>query len=170
MKLIALSARHTGATGQNGPENYPESHQKAGGSLPAQTLSAQQADNPLGVVTDAPGATVVLPNDADPLTLALDGVQRIELNFPKFTDGRAYSQAFLLRRRRGFTGEIRATGDVLIDQLVQMQRTGFDTAVLRADLDRPGVDALIERQSARFPAFYQGDAVTAAPLFARVAA
>ena len=170
MKLIALSARHTGATGQKSPENDLENHQKDGGTLPAQAVSAQQADSPLGVVADAPGATVSLPNDADPLTLALDGVQRIELNFPKFTDGRAYSQAFLLRRRRGFTGEIRATGDVLIDQLVQMHRTGFDTAVLRADLDIPGVDALIERQFARFSAFYQGDAVTAAPLFARAVA
>ncbi len=47
-------------------------------------------------------ATVLhLPNDADPLTLALQGVERIELSFPKFTDGRAYSQAFMLRRRCG---------------------------------------------------------------------
>ena len=60
--------------------------------------------------------------------LNLDGVERIDLHFPKFTDGRAFSQAFLLRRRLGFKGEIRATGDVLIDQLVQMQRTGFDSA------------------------------------------
>jgi uncharacterized protein (DUF934 family) len=41
----------------------------------------------------------------------------VELHFPKFTDGRAYSQAFLLRRRLGFSGEIRAIGDVLVDQL-----------------------------------------------------
>ena len=170
MKLIALSARQTGATGQKSPENEPESHQKGGANPHAQAGSAQQAGSPLGVVADAPGATVSLPNDADPLTLALDGVQRIELNFPKFTDGRAYSQAFLLRRRRGFTGEIRATGDVLIDQLVQMQRTGFDTAVLRADLDIPGIDAVIAQQFARFPSFYQGDAVTVTPLFARFAA
>jgi uncharacterized protein (DUF934 family) len=52
--------------------------------------------------------------------VALEGVDRVVLNFPKFTDGRAFSQARLLRRRRGFTGDIRATGDVLIDQLVQM--------------------------------------------------
>ncbi len=80
----------------------------------------------------------------------------------KFTDGRAYSQAFLLRRRRGFAGEIRATGDVLIDQLVQMQRTGFDVAVLRADQDV----SLAQRQFDRYSAFYQGDAVHTAPLFA----
>ncbi len=45
-------------------------------------------------------AALQLANDADPMVLALDGVARIDLHFPKFTDGRAYSQAFLLRRRR----------------------------------------------------------------------
>ena len=55
----------------------------------------------------------------------LSGISVVELHFPKFSDGRAFSQAFLLRRRLGFTGQIRATGDVLIDQLVQMQRSGF---------------------------------------------
>ncbi|MBC7444729.1 MAG: DUF934 domain-containing protein, partial [Polaromonas sp.] len=76
---------------------------------------------------------IELANDADPLGLALEGVTRIDLNFPKFSDGRAFSQAFLLRRRLGFTGEIRAVGDVLVDQLAQMERSGFDVAVLRAD-------------------------------------
>ena len=104
-----------------------------------------------------------LANDVDPSTLALDGVARIDLQFPKFTDGRAYSQAFLLRRRLGFQGELRATGDVLIDQLVQMQRSGFDSAVLRADQDT----AAAELQFSRFASFYQGDARTIAPLFAR---
>ena len=47
---------------------------------------------------------LVLDNTVDPRTLALAGVDRIDLYFPKFTDGRAYSQAFLLRRRLGFTG------------------------------------------------------------------
>jgi uncharacterized protein (DUF934 family) len=104
-----------------------------------------------------------LANDLDPATLALDGVDRIDLQFPKFTDGRAYSQAFLLRRRLGFEGELRATGDVLIDQLVQMQRSGFDSAVLRADQDA----SIAETQFVRFSAFYQGDARTLTPLFAR---
>jgi len=109
--------------------------------------------------------TVEIPNDADPRTFDLAGVARIDLHFPKFTDGRAYSQAFLLRRRLGFQGEIRATGDVLIDQLVQMQRSGFDAAVLRA-----GVDAsAAQRQFERFSAFYQGDAVNPQPLFAKAA-
>ena len=106
-----------------------------------------------------------LANDADPLAIevCLDDVERIDLYFPKFTDGRAYSQAFLLRRRLGFKGDIRATGDVLIDQLVQMQRTGFTSAVLKE-----GVDATAaQRQFDRFAAYYQGDAVETAPLFTR---
>jgi uncharacterized protein (DUF934 family) len=106
-----------------------------------------------------------LPNDADPLAIevCLDDVERIDLDFPKFTDGRAYSQAFLLRRRLGFKGDIRATGDVLIDQLVQMQRMGFSSAVLKE-----GVDAsAAQRQFDRFAAFYQGDAVEATPIFKR---
>ena len=105
--------------------------------------------------------TIDIAGDIDPRTLNLDGVKRINLHFPKFTDGRAYSQAFLLRRRLYFKGEIRANGDVLIDQLVQMQRSGFDTAVLRADQDLGHA----QRQFARFSAFYQGDAVTTKPHF-----
>ncbi len=99
-------------------------------------------------------------------TNALDGVQRVELHFPKFTDGRAYSQALLLRRRYKFAGDIRATGDVLIDQLVHMNRSGFSSAVLAE-----GVDATAaERQFARFAGFYQGDVNEPRPLFVREAA
>ena len=108
-----------------------------------------------------PQNILTLPNDADPFKASLDGVERIDLNFPKFTDGRAYSQAHLLRRRLGFKGEIRATGDVLIDQLVHMHRTGFDVAVLREGLDVS--DA--QRQFDRFGAFYQGDVVHPQPHF-----
>jgi uncharacterized protein (DUF934 family) len=106
---------------------------------------------------------LVLANDVDVTAVPLEGVDRIELNFPKFTDGRAYSQAYLLRQRRKFAGDIRATGDVLIDQLVQMQRTGFSSAVLRADQDV----AVAQRQFDRFAQYYQGDVVETAPLFAR---
>jgi uncharacterized protein (DUF934 family) len=97
---------------------------------------------------------VSLSNDIDPR-------ERIDLTFPKFSDGRAFSQAFLLRRRLGFKGEIRATGDVLIDQLVQMQRSGFSTAVLREDQN---ID-FAQRQFDRYSMFYQGDAVQIAPQF-----
>jgi len=104
---------------------------------------------------------LVLTNDVDAMTPSLEGITRIDLSFPKFTDGRAYSQAFVLRRRRGFAGEIRATGDVLIDQLEQMQRMGLSSAVLRADQD----PAHAQRQLTRYPRHYQGDAVTHHPLF-----
>ena len=110
---------------------------------------------------------VQLANDDDPFTLkdGIAGIDRIELHFPHFTDGRAYSQAYLLRRRLGFRGDLRATGDVLIDQLVQMERTGFSSAVLKE-----GVDAsAAQRQFDRFAAFYQGDAVKTAPHFTATA-
>jgi uncharacterized protein (DUF934 family) len=116
------------------------------------------------------GATVQnvieLANDADPRELALAGVDRVDLNFPKFSDGRAFSQAFLLSRRLGFQGEIRATGDVLADQLAQMERSGFTTAVLRADQDL----AVAQRVLSSYPGYgvgrYQGDAVQVSPHFA----
>jgi uncharacterized protein (DUF934 family) len=109
------------------------------------------------------GQLLTLTNDADPLQQSLQDVQTIELYFPKFTDGRAFSQALMLRRRCGFSGDIRATGDVLIDQLSQMQRCGFSSAVLRADQDiAKGRDLL-----SHFSAFYQGDVTQPQPLFAR---
>lgn len=113
----------------------------------------------------AGSGVLVLSNDADPLEVSLEGITRIDLHFPKFSDGRAFSQAFLLRRRRRFTGEIRATGDVLVDQLVQMQRSGFSSAVLRADQDV----AHVQRQFDRYPRYYQGDTVVPAPLFREAA-
>ena len=102
-----------------------------------------------------------LANDVDVQTSDLEGLERIDLNFPKFTDGRAFSQAFVLRRR-GFTGDIRAHGDVLIDQLLQMQRSGFSSAVLRDDQDAAHGEKLL----GLYKRFYQGDAVHATPLFA----
>jgi uncharacterized protein (DUF934 family) len=126
--------------------------------LPPETLAADaQAAQDAGVLR--------LANDADPLAVSLDGVQRIELHFPKFTDGRAFSQAALLRRRLRFAGDIRATGDVLIDQLVQMQRVGFSSAVLKEGKDV--ADA--ERQFARYAAYYQGDTEQPLPHFRRAA-
>ena len=111
-----------------------------------------------------------IANDANLAELvaggALQGVARVELHFPKFTDGRAYSQALLLRRRYRFAGDLRATGDVLIDQLVHMHRSGFSSAVLAEGVD----PAAAQRQFERFSAFYQGDVHEPRPLFAREAA
>jgi len=108
---------------------------------------------------DAP--VVVLANDADPLDhrAAIANAARVELHFPQFTDGRAYSQAYLIRRRLRFAGDLRATGDVLADQLIQMARTGFSSAVLSDGVAL--ADAA--RQLERFDAFYQGDVVRDAP-------
>jgi uncharacterized protein (DUF934 family) len=122
-----------------------------------QLLTAQQhISRPEGV------NVVELANDADPRELTLEGVQRIDLHFPSFTDGRAHSQAHLLRRRLGFAGEIRATGDVLVDQIPLLARNGFSHAVLRGDQD----PVAAQRELARFAQYYQGDAVQRRPRFA----
>ena len=125
-------------------------------------LQAQPTDAQASAEVNEPGVLQVA-NTVDPRTLDLNGVTRIDLHFPKFTDGRAYSQAYLLRRRLGYTGELRATGDVLIDQLLQMQRGGFDSAVLRADQNFE----VANQHRTKFRDFYQGDAVTPKPAFAR---
>ncbi|MPW06745.1 DUF934 domain-containing protein [Paraburkholderia sp. CNPSo 3155] len=110
---------------------------------------------------DAAAPILALPNDADPLAYAADisAAARVELHFPTFTDGRAYSQAYLVRRRLGFQGDLRATGEVLVDQLMQMERMGFSSAVL--DENVAVEDA--QRQLERFTGFYQGDVVRGAP-------
>ncbi len=63
----------------------------------------------------------------------LPSLAMVALEFPVFRDGRAYSYARLLREKYGFTGEIRAVGDVLLEQLHFMQRTGFDAFEYHSD-------------------------------------
>ncbi|QOR38857.1 DUF934 domain-containing protein [Billgrantia diversa] len=63
----------------------------------------------------------------------LSGAPLIAIDFPKFTDGRGYSLARLLRERYGYDGEIRAIGDVLVDQVFFLTRCGFDALSLRED-------------------------------------
>ena len=106
-----------------------------------------------------------LGNDADANAVDLQTLAGISLHFPKFSDGRAFSQAVILRRR-GFEGDIRALGDVLIDQLLQMQRCGFSSAVLRADQDAAHGQHLMQHYSG----FYQGDIRPTAPRFAQTSA
>ena len=67
------------------------------------------------------------PEDVTRLGERLDGVELVVLQFPKFTDGRAYTQARLLRERLGYSGELRAAGQVYIDQIPFMLRCGFDS-------------------------------------------
>ncbi|PAU79314.1 DUF934 domain-containing protein [Halomonas salipaludis] len=100
----------------------------------------------------------------DELAKALAKAPLVAIDFPAFTDGRGYSLARLLRERYGYQAEVRAIGDVLVDQLYYMSRCGFDALALRDDqhLDdalralgafsvsyQPGVDvqeALFERR------------------------
>ncbi|WP_227370655.1 DUF934 domain-containing protein [Halomonas sp. M20] len=87
----------------------------------------------------------------------------IAIDFPAFTDGRGYTLARLLRERHGYEGEIRAIGDVLIDQLYYMSRCGFDALALRDD--QPLEDAL--RWLKPFSVSYQTDVDVREALFER---
>jgi len=107
---------------------------------------------------------VRLAPDDDPHALEpfLDRLALIEVDFPKYTDGRGYSHAQLLRRRLGYTSELRAVGHVLTDQILYMHRSGFDAySTLRADL--PKVISALEEYSA----FYQPAADQQTSVFAR---
>ena len=89
----------------------------------------------------------------------------IAIDFPKFTDGRGYSIAYNLRRRLGWTGELRAIGDVLRDQLFQMARCGFDAYATRQD--RSIHDAV--KGLSVFSETYQATVDNPIPLFRRAA-
>ena len=119
-----------------------------------------------------PEGTLVLANTDDVLAQA-DAVAvapLVVLQFPKWTDGRAYSQAVLLRGRLRYAGEIRATGDVVVDMLPLLRRCGFDSAALRADQSAATAQRMVDTLPAPFPAHYQGDAVGSRPVFAPQAA
>ena len=108
---------------------------------------------------------VWLDSNQDPAAL-VDTIARISViavNFPRFTDGRGYSIAALLRSRYGFRGELRAIGDVLRDQLFSMQRVGFDAYSTRPD--RSIHDAL--KGLTVFSETYQASWDEKTPLFRR---
>lgn len=118
------------------------------------------ADVPVGVL---------LPNTTDVEDIAADlpRFALVALEFPKWVDGRAYSQAHVLRARLRYAGEIRATGEVLVDMMPLLQRCGVDAVVLREGERQ----ASAERALGFFPAgHYQGDVLQPNPLFARKAA
>jgi uncharacterized protein (DUF934 family) len=106
-----------------------------------------------------------LANDAEVQAIAADlpRLGLVALNFPKWIDGRAYSQAHTLRARHRYAGEVRATGEVLVDMVLLLARNGFDAAVLRAD---QSLDAA-HRALTYFPGHYQGDVADPLPLFAK---
>ena len=96
---------------------------------------------------------VVWPNNRRVAELApyLDRLALVVLVFPTFKDGRAYSQARLLRERLGYTGGLRATGAVFLDQLPFLLRCGFDSF----ESDQPGFGAALEKARTLFSVVYQ---------------
>jgi len=84
---------------------------------------------------EALGVLVASDDDVELLAGKLDGVGLIVLSFPHFKDGRAYSQAMLLRQQHNFTGTLRAVGDVMQDQLFFMKRCGIDEFDLKEGKD-----------------------------------
>ncbi len=120
--------------------------------LPAARFLADIAD----IGRRAAPAGVIWPNDRRIAELAphLDHLALVALEFPKFRDGRAYSQARQLRERYGFRGELRATGQILRDQFLFLLRAGFDAFEVTKDAD---VEHFVEA-ARRYSVFYQPSA------------
>ncbi len=104
----------------------------------------------LGVYLEAGEQVMPLADDLDHLAL-------ISLDFPSFADGRAFSKARLLRDKYGFEGQIRATGDVRIDQISHMRRSGCDALQVS---HQPTIDALIDVKDPGLELYYQPAAVS----------
>ncbi len=161
MKFIDTphDAWHT-VGGEDGPSPHPvaRDHQL----LTLAQWHAVRETWPAGLLTG-----VIVPNNVDIETLEADlpRLSLVVLQFPKWVDGRAYTQARLLRSRYRFAGELRATGDVLVDMVLLLQRTGFNAAVLRRDQSLEAAD----RALTFFPGHYQGDVQEPRPVFARPA-
>lgn len=91
---------------------------------------------------NAPLGVLVEPGEAiEELAPHLGRVSLVVLSFPKFADGRSMSKARLLRERYGFSGEVRASGDVLIDQMPLMRRCGFDSFEVSNPITRKQLSA-----------------------------
>ena len=123
---------------------------------PAVTVDAFAEQTNANAVRLEPG------DDARLLLPFLDRLSLIEINFPTYGDGRGYSSARVLREH-GFTGELRAVGDVLIDQLSHMRRCGFDSFAPDAQID----PAAAERAFATWPDVYQKTVDGRVPIWAK---
>ena len=102
-----------------------------------------------------------------PIESYVDDIPRfslIALSFPKFQDGRNFSVAQLLRERHGFKGELRAVGDILLDQIQMLSRCGFDTFEIA---DEPTLNALKEGRQTTLSRFYQPSLAAEAPVGTR---
>ena len=112
--------------------------------------------------TNATAVRIEPGDDARVLLPFLDRIALVEVNFPTFTDGRGYSAARILREA-GYTGELRAVGDVLVDQVAYMRRCGFDAFEPDAPLDQNDLAAAF----ARWPEVYQPAADARTPIWAK---
>jgi len=127
--------------GESGPEITIDHWQRLRDDDPIPALDALPILVSLGRLTserDSLAARsgrvgVWLPGDSEPEQVgdALVGLPLVAIEVPKFTDGRHYSLARLLRERHGFSGELRAVGDVLPDQLFYMRRCGYTSFELK---------------------------------------
>jgi uncharacterized protein (DUF934 family) len=115
--------------------------------------AARLLDDPEALSRRAGSTGVIWPNnrDVDDLVPHLDRLAVIALVFPTFRDGRAYSQARLLKERHHFRGELRATGQVLRDQFLFMLRAGFDAFEVKKESDAEAFANTVKRYSV----FYQ---------------
>lgn len=129
-------------------------HIHAEGEEPAVTLDAFLSQSNATAVRLEPD------EDARALIPHLDRLALIEVAFPKFRDGRGYSSARILREA-GYTGELRAQGDVLVDQIAYMKRCGFDTFAPEKALNPDDVEAALTR----WPEHYQGAADGTVPIW-----
>lgn len=110
--------------------------------------------------TNATSVRLESGDDARALIPHLDRLALVEIAFPTFRDGRGYSSARILREA-GFTGELRAEGDVLVDQIAYMRRCGFDSFAPAKPLD----PEVTERVLARYENVYQRAADGAVPVW-----
>ncbi len=126
------------------------------------SLSRWRAEQPTLAALGVPLGIKVQPNEAlDPEADDLGRLQLIALAFPKFTDGRAYSTARRLKEW-GYKGEIRATGDVLLDQIPLMLRCGFDGLEI---VHAPTIEALERGELPAVTRTYQSAAESAPALW-----
>lgn len=110
--------------------------------------------------TSASAVMIESGDDVRRLLPHLDRIRLVEVAFPRFRDGRGYSSAAILREA-GYKGELRAQGDVLVDQLLFMRRCGFDSFAPETEMDA----ATVESTLARYAYFYQSAADHAVPVW-----
>ncbi|MBM6577529.1 DUF934 domain-containing protein [Microvirga sp. SRT01] len=122
---------------------------------PAVTLDAFLAGQ-----TNATAVRLEAGDDARALLPHMEQLALVEVSFPTFRDGRGYSAARILREA-GYAGELRAAGDVLVDQLPLMRRCGFDSFAPEAEIDADALTRALDRYDFR----YQRAADTAVPVW-----